>query len=33
MTENSRGNDKLKTWREVKIIESERIYKNLVSQI
>ena len=31
MAGNSRGNDKLKKWREVKIIESERICKNVVS--
>ena len=32
MTQNCFENDKLKEWREVKIIENERICKNLVSQ-
>ena len=33
MTQNSNVNDKFKEWREVKIIENERISKNLVSHI
>ena len=33
MTQNSNGNDKLKEWREVKIIEKEHICKNFVSHI
>ena len=31
MTKNSNENDKLKEWREVKLIENEHICKNLVS--
>ena len=30
MTQNSNGNNKLKKWREVKIIENEHICKNLI---
>ena len=33
MTKESNGNDKLKEWREVKIIENEHICKNLVLHI
>ena len=33
MTQNIRGNDKLKEVREIKIIENEHICKNLVSHI
>ena len=33
MTQNDNGNDKLKKWREVEIIENEQVYKNLVSII
>ena len=31
MTQKSSGNDKLKEWRELKMIENEHICKNLVS--
>ena len=33
MAQTSNANDKLKEWREVKIIEKEHICKNLVSHI
>ena len=33
MAYNSNGNDKFKEWREVKIIENERVCKNLISHI
>ena len=33
MSQNSKGNDKFKEWREVKIIENKHVCKNLVSHI
>ena len=33
ITWKSNGNDKFKEWREIKIIENEHIYKNLILQV